>query len=155
VEPPFFFDANIIIDGRVQSYPPDIFPTLWEFMAEFGDGPNGRMPREVLEEIERGDDDCASWCRDRRDFVVDATDGVLTVVAEIAGSYPDWAQGMRNYADPFLVANAEIAEGTVITNESYYRGTIESRLKIPNICEARGVTCGSFFTFIRFHGLRF
>jgi hypothetical protein len=44
-------------------------------------------------------------------------------------------------ADPFLIAHAIAARGTVVTNERPNNATILRNKQIPTVCEALGVPC--------------
>jgi hypothetical protein len=113
------------------------------------------LPREVLEELERGDDDCVAWCTAQAGFVVQANDEILLAVASISAQYPEFSQGAINYADPFVIAHAQTRGGTVVSNERRYNGVVQERYRIPNLCEELGVPHLRFVDFMHAQGWTF
>lgn len=152
---PYVIDSNIIIDGRNQSYPPDVFPRLWDQFETMVGRQEAVLPKEVLEELERGDDDCATWCKGLDGFVLNANEQVLEQVVRISTGYPDFVQGTSNFADPFVIAHAHVLGGTAVSNERRYNGTNPEFYKIPNICEDLGVPHLKFVEFMRAEGWTF
>lgn len=98
-------------------------------------------------ELERGGDDLASWAKSIDGFVCAATDAELTIVADIANAQ---AQGQRNHADPFVIAHAAHTRRIIVTEETKKGpGTLDKNQKIPNIAAEYGITCITFFEFMR------
>lgn len=88
-------------------------------------------------------------------FVTETDEEVLAQAAEISARYPDFASVRRNYADPFVIAHASVRRGTVVSNERRYSGARSDRLKIPNLCEDRGVPHVRFVDLMRELGWTF
>ncbi len=130
--PGYVLDANVIIDAR-RRYPQDTFPQLWECITELVE--HGRLicPREVLHELEKGDDDCATWAKSLPGFVVEAGDNVICIVSQITKKWPEWVSKNRNRADPWIIAEAEDRRFRVITHEK------KGPPSIPSICKERRV----------------
>lgn len=140
----YVIDTNVIIDGRNQHYPPDVLPAIWDLMGELIDAGRAVTPREVHDELKRGSDDCAEWCAKQPSFIVDVSPRTLSHVSSIASSYPDWVQGTKNGADPFVVAHAIERGATVVTNERLYGGGNPALIRIPNVCRDLAVhACAS------------
>ncbi len=151
----YVFDTNIIIDGRMRSYPPELFPRLWELVAVLI--ADGRIicPREVLFELEQGDDDCAAWAKSLPNFVVEPGPDAVHVVNQITQSHPKWSSERSNRADPWVIAEAESRGFTVVTQERRSRSSVPGREKIPNVCSRRNFACITFVRMMQTEGWRF
>ena len=151
----YTLDTNILI-GLVQRYPRDIFPAMWENIeASVTDG-DSCICEAILREVRRGGDDLHAWAKNLDGFVCPATDGELATVAGIGLAHPQWVQGQRNEADPFVIAHAELEESTIVTEENRKGPNTEDRnQKIPNIADEHGVETIKFFDYVRTQGWQF
>lgn len=136
-------------------YAPDVFASLWDRFEDLVAARGALTPREVVDELERGDDDCANWCTAQAGFVRHANSEVLARVALIANDFPTWVQGTKNYADPFVIAHAIVEPGLVVTQEQHYGGVKETELNIPNVCERYGVEAINWLGLMRREGWTF
>lgn len=145
----YSFDTNIIIDGRVRRYPPDVFTRLWaQFDGLIADG-RAVVSDEVLWELGRGDDECHDWCKAQTNLVGATGDDELEIVERIAAEFPDWSSERANWADPFVIAHAATRGWGVVTGESWSRSPLPERTKIPNVCHHLGIECVSFLDMAR------
>lgn len=145
----YSFDTNVVIDGRVRRYPPDVFPSVWQNIEGLVAARRVVIAEEVRFELERGDDDCHQWASSRQGLVVAADDGVIALVARITADYPDWVSEQANWADPFVIAHAWHRGWTVVTEERLSRSPIQARTKIPNVCQDYDVPCLTFVELAR------
>ncbi|RIK10762.1 MAG: hypothetical protein DCC49_02230 [Acidobacteria bacterium] len=126
--------------GRV--YPRDVFPGVWESIETLVVEGRAVIPREVLDELERHDPDAYEWAKGLDDFVVEPDDHEIAIVAEIAENHPDWVQGRKNAADPFVVANASGHGRIVVTHERRRGpGVLDHNLGIPNVADEYDLEC--------------
>ena len=146
--PGYVLDTSAIIDGH-RHYPSATFPKLWKHISELSNLFRLVCPREVLQELEKRDDDCTAWVRSLPGLVVDATKPVILIVEEITNSYPKWVSQNRNWADPWVIAEAEHRNFTVVTQER------NNRPSIPRICRERRVEVIDFLDMIRREGWAF
>jgi hypothetical protein len=145
----YSLDTNIIIDGRVRRYPPDVFTSLWDQFDALIAAGRAIVADEVLWELGRGDDDCHDWCKAQVGLVAGYGDEELEVVAQIAEDFPDWSSERVNWADPFVIAHAATRGWIVVTDEHWSRSPLPERAKIPNVCHHLGVECIGFLDMAR------
>jgi hypothetical protein len=145
-----------MIDGRRRLYPADVFEQLWLNVEALIVAGQVVCSREVVTELEAGDEDCLSWAKSQSNFIVEADQPALAVVSDIANTYPDWSSGGKNTADPFVIAEAETRGWTVVTQEKMRGpGVEEHNMNIPNVCDTRGVVCISFLEMMQREGWKF
>lgn len=151
----YTLDSNILI-GLVRLYPRDIFPAMWNNIEASIQEGDSCICEAVLHELHRGGDDLHTWAKRVPDFVCEATDEELAVVAEIAAAHPGWVQGQLNEADPFVIAHAK-TENSVIVTEENRKGpnTQDKNQKIPNVADEHGVKAIKFFDYVREQGWQF
>lgn len=155
MNPGYCIDTNIIIDGQRRRYPPTVFLGLWENIGALV--AEGRMvcPREVLRELESVDDECFKWAKDSVGLIVEATDATVAVVEAITLEFPNWSSKDVNWADPWVIAEAEIRGWAVVTQERWSNSSVMARLRIPNICASRTVACLNFVEMMEREGWTF
>ena len=155
VQPSYCFDTNVVMDLGL-TMPRDVFPGIWESIEILVTQARAVLPREVLVELERKDTDGYDWARGLSGFVEDANERELQIVAAIANAHPGWVQGLKNAADPFVVANAAIHERIIVTHERRAgAGALDHNLGIPNVADEHGATCLRLQEVARNEGWRF
>ena len=92
---------------------------------------------------------CTAWVRSLPGLVAEASKPVISIVGEISNSYPNWVSQNRNWADPWVIAEAEHRNFTVVTQER------DKGISIPRICRERGVEVIDFLGMIRREGWEF
>jgi len=142
-------DTSALIDMK-NTYPMSTFRTLWK---NFGDlVTSGRLiaPPQVLEELERGDDELTAWARGHRDMFRPTSQGLFDKAKEVLRRFPDLVDQNKGHedADPYVVALAALeSEGqmrliepaiyVVLTQE--HRRVGKSR--IPHAAAGLGFEC--------------
>jgi Domain of unknown function (DUF4411) len=99
-------------------------------------------PREVLNELKQKDDEVASWAKARAELFVEPIAEVQTEAGAVLAMLPN--PGMRDGADPFVVAEAKVKRMTVVTYEGRsFSGapTKNWARRMPGICTKVGVEC--------------
>lgn len=151
----YTLDTNILINME-RMYPREFFASLWNSMETAVASGDICMCEVAEKELDRGDDDLASWVKSIPGFVCKTTDRELSIVSEISSAHPGWVQGQKNYGDPFIIAHAKVDNVIVVTEEARRGpGVVEKNQKIPNIADEYGVTCIRFFDLLRAQGWRF
>lgn len=155
--PPYSMDTSGWMDGWTRYYPPDVFPSLWERLAELVSDGLIKSSEEVYVEIEAKDDGLHDWLKTRKkDLLVPIDADVQETVAGLLADHPrlvDTLKG-RSQADPFVIATAELLNGTVVTGEKPSYNL--ARPRIPDVCRARGkVRCISFLDMMKELGWKF
>ena len=135
----YVIDTNIVINLH-RSLPRDIFPSLWVEIENLIEGKRAVLPKEVLIELEKVDDDCAPWAKGLDGFVVETTDAVVQIVTEITKRHPGWVTEQKNEADPWVVGYA-VSTSKIIVTEERRRGAdvLDRNLGIPNVADEYGV----------------
>jgi predicted nucleic acid-binding protein len=148
-------DTSAWLDGWARDYPPDVFPSLGDKLAECILAGIVRCSEEVYVELEKKDDALRDWLKARKQVIVPIDEKIQIIVAELLAAYPRLVDTHRNrsQADPFVIATAESLGGIVVTGEKP-RGKLDTP-KIPDVCEVRKLRCISFLDMLRELGWRF
>lgn len=77
----YVFDTSSLIGAWFRTYPPDLFPHLWDNMDGLARRGNLLVPEEVLHELKVQDDDLLTWVKDRADLVVISTSRAVMLEA--------------------------------------------------------------------------
>jgi hypothetical protein len=136
------FDTSAFLNGWHDHLPPATFPSVWDVIGEAMEEARIITPREVYRELTQLDDDVSQWAKQRSTHITEPTEEVQREAGTIAGMFPN--PGVRNRADPFVVAEAYARGFTVVTYEGRsFRGvpTRNWARTMPGICNHLGVTC--------------
>jgi len=110
-------------------------------------------PKEVLKEIENGDDHLKEWSKKQTKLFKDLTVKQIQIVKEIVAKYPGWLNedSMAPIADPFVIALAiemkkdaqtildiETIKKRIVVSEERISGR---QTKIPYVCQEYGIEC--------------
>lgn len=136
----FVFDTSAYINGWRYHYPPSTFPGVWT-LIEAGLGDERVLsPRAVFTELGGKDDELHEWAKDFADAFVDPNEEVQTEAGTIQAMLPN--PGVRDVADPWVIAEARVRGLTVVTYEGRSFGgtpTLKASTKMPGICAHVGV----------------
>ncbi len=138
----YVFDTSSLIDV-FQHYYRNRFPSFW---TKFDDAVTSQRiicVREVLVEIDQGNDKLTEWAKSHRDFFHLSSPEEFVFVQEIfkVSQFQALVSTQsrllgRPVADPFVIAKAKLVDGCVVTQESQVRVA-----KIPNICGHFKIKC--------------
>ncbi len=123
--------------------PLDVFPSVWEKIEDLINKDLLVAPKEVLNEINEGDDKLANWAKKQNKLFKDPTNKQIDIVREILNKFPSLVKENRKYdADPWVIALAvELATSTqktlisikrIVVTEEKIRG---NKVKIPFVCQ--------------------
>ena len=154
----YCFDSGALITPHRYRYPIDMFPPLWDRLAETFCGGSVFLCEEAFDEIANRGDKLSGWIKERKNqnplLVRKTLKGVLKLGTEIALANPKIATSRSGKAaDPVVIAHAKIAGATVVTQESP-SGNPDGQ-KVPNVCERMGVRWINFLQFMRNENYRF
>ncbi|MDF7665942.1 DUF4411 family protein [Bifidobacterium sp. ESL0745] len=151
----FTIDSNILIFLQ-RNQPPDVFPTIWKWLAtQLHHGELCVCPN-VLEELNRQDSredkrlvhfitehsSCASNTQ--------RTLSEFATVAEIGNAYKDWVRDTKNEADPWVIAHAKEHGGGIITLEKMTIKPSPSNPRIPFVARTLyGIQSLDLFDYLR------
>ena len=153
----FSFDSSALIHAWHRAYRPKSFPTFWTYLEQAVLAGHVVASTEVLAELEKKDDDLHKWCKRLAASLSVAVDDLQQEhMRYIMGTYPrlvDTVKG-RSGADPFVIAVARSARGTIIVVSEEDFGKKESP-KIPDVCKAERIRCDKLADFIEARGWTF
>lgn len=145
----YSIDTSAILDGWRRYYPPDVIPALWERLEELVDNGSLRATQEVLNELERKDDEVLVWTRRRPDLFVPVDEEIQRAVTSILASHKKLidTRASRSAADPFVIGLAQVNGCAVVTGESFSKS--QKRPRIPDVCRALGIKSMSLMELMR------
>lgn len=151
----YVVDTSSFIGAWVRTYPPLVFPGLWDRVDRLIEAGRLVTPEECVEELAAQDDDLHKWVKARADkLVVPTTRAVMVEARSVLAAHPFLTKSGtgRGKADPFVIALAVIRGDTVVTQE---RGGSSDKPRIPYVCLDRGVNCIAMLDVITAEGWRF
>jgi len=131
----YCIDTNCILE-RGRNYPPAQFPTLWSRLESLITDGRLRASEEVLEELERVDEDePTAWAKSQKSLFVPLDLDQTNAVAQIQEEIPELVdyRAKKSGGDPFVIALALVRGYVVLTQEK--KSGPPSRPRIPNACE--------------------
>jgi len=152
----YLLDANVLITANSTYYPIDQIPEFWGWVHYQAAAGRIKIPREILEEIMAGrkdKDPLLDWIHTpeiETALLLDESVDVALVQRVVSNGY---ATDLRDDEiekigrDPFLIAYAlaKPASRTVVTTEVSRPSVQRANRKVPDVCQAVGVTsCGPF-----------
>jgi len=155
----FCFDTSALSNMWHRHYPPAVFPAVWRVLADAIDAYAAIAPLEVYYELERKcEPKLTEWFKaHRRMFVPDSLE-LVSAVLRVEREYPNLVEynKERYDADPWVVALAELHAASVVTGEhgcgSLVGGMLKPRMKIPDVCKAKGIPLATVPDFIEARG---
>lgn len=148
-------DTNILIYLQ-NRYPRDIFASLWDLIEAEALSGDACICEAILDELERGGDDLPKWAKSLTSFVCPTSAEELATVKDIGDEYPGWVREDKNAGDPFIIAHGKAEDRIVVTDETPKGpNTADKNQKIPNIAANYGVSCYTFFEYMRAQGWSF
>lgn len=158
----FVLDANVFIEAARRYYAFDLAPGFWESLIDHAG--NGRIYSidRVKQELERGNDDLATWVKG--DFahafastdeqhIIDSYSEVMTwVQAQDQFSYAAKAE-FAGGADGWVVGYARVKSCMVVTHE-VAAPDARRKVPIPNVCQTFNVLFVDTFEMLRELGVR-
>ena len=159
----YVLDANVFIEAARRYYAFDLAPPFWENLIQYS--AMGRICSidRVKQELERGQDELATWATSQFNDAFASTDeeDVIESYSEVMS----WVQAQDQFldaakadfaavADGWLVAYAR-AKGYIVVTHELPAIDARSKVPIPNVCEALGVSYIDTFVMLRELGVRF
>lgn len=151
----YSFDTSVMINGRRDLLPPDLFPTLWTKIEGMIAAGAIRAVDVVRDELGRKDDATTKWATNQADLFLPLDEDIQVATREVLAEHRKLVGkgGQRNLADSFVIGLARARGGIVVTQET--RTNNLERPRIPDVCEAMGVRCVDLVGFIRDQGWTF
>lgn len=153
----YSIDSSSLITAN-RHYPKDIFHSLWNRLSEsIQKEGTVQITEAVYIELEKQRDELFDWVKAQKsDLVIPIDEAIQQRVIEIQTRYPSLVdiENERDFADPFVIALAQINTCTVVTEEKP-KGPGSPVVKIPNVCRAESIQCTNFLGMLRNEGWTF
>lgn len=159
----YLLDANVFIEAARRYYAFDLAPKFWESLIHHAANDLIQSIDRVKFELERGNDELASWATNHFNDAFASTDeeDVIESYSEVMS----WVQAQDQFldaakadfakgADGWLVAYAK-AKGHIIVTHEQPATDARRKVPIPNVCEAFSVNYVDTFEMLRQLGVRF
>jgi hypothetical protein len=153
----YLLDANVLIDANRDYYSLSRVPEFWEWLEDAGANGLVKIPIEIYEEIQDGEDDLAKWAKNPsvRVALLFEEEVDETVVARVVDQ--GYANDLTDVEveeigrDPFLIAYALQApsDRCIVTTEVSKPKKLRANRHLPDVCNDLGVTCTNTFEFVR------
>jgi Domain of unknown function (DUF4411) len=105
--PVYCIDTSALID-LWRRYPQKVFGGLWAAIEKLIE--DGRLiaPREVLRDLQKGDDEVYKWAKKRAKMFVDLDAEQQALLKEVLKDFPKWVDPLSQLpeADPLVIALA-------------------------------------------------
>ncbi len=158
----YLLDANAFMEANRLYYGFDIAPGFWTWLGDTSLVGQVASIDAVKDEVTAGTGDLVDWARARpANFWLTDTDAVLLAMRELAAWAADPARQYRqeavneflDSADLKIIAHAMASGATVVTREQPAPDS-KKKIKIPDACNAFGVTWTDPFSLYRTLGMR-
>jgi hypothetical protein len=155
LQPPYQYviDTSALFDLKGK-YPERIFGRLWEYFNEMCARQQVIAPREVLREIQRGDDELIPWADGNTEMFLEPCDAEAGIIQQLLPRYPADIQrkySTRPWADPMVIACASHYRLPIIQQET----NDANQYKIPPMAKPFGVKCLTLVNFFDEQGWQF
>lgn len=155
----FCFDTSALSNMWNTDYRPAAFPSVWEVLSQAIAVKAAIAPREVYLELERSRDaEMLRWVKEHRAMFRADTRELVQAVIGLEREFPNLIECDKEPydADPWVIALAEIAGAAVVTAEkdtgARAGGMNKPRVKIPDVCRARGIRLATVSDFVEVRG---
>jgi hypothetical protein len=149
----YSIDTSALVDWWVRYYPPQSFPSLVKHVEALIAAGDLRASREVLDELQRQDDELSKWAKDHADLFVEDSDEVQDAVSALMNKYFDPIKPEKGIsgADPFVIGLA-MASKPPLTVVSGEKAGSKENPKIVFVCGAENVPHINFLGLIQAEG---
>jgi Domain of unknown function (DUF4411) len=134
----YSIDSSALIHGWRRVYRPKNFGIVWDHLGVLAEEGRLRASIEVLNELQKKEDELLVWCKDRKEkLFVEIDNDIQTHLSRIMGNHPrlvDTVKG-RSSADPFVIALAATMNPSMIVVTEEYEG----KTRIPDVCIAESI----------------
>jgi len=156
----YCLDANFFVQGWNKYYSPDFCSGYWDIIDSLGKSGRVFIPQEVMNELQRKDDNLKKWLKDKKHLEHKIDLNVQNCLKKMYNADPSHklltnSEKNRSMADPWVIAHAMAENAIVVTKEVKDTSPSSKKVKIPNVCENMNIECIDDFEFIRRMKLNF
>ena len=158
--PNYWLDADVLIRAKNEYYVFEFGENFWQFLEQKGAEDIVASCRAVYDELQKKEDELKAWATQQQgngffwepDEQVQATYG--RIGDYVAAKYkPEFSAPFLAGADAWVIAQASVHGGVVVTNEKPAPGS--NNPKIPDIARQFHVQTLGLFAVLRTLGFRF
>jgi len=158
--PNYWLDADVLIRAKNEYYAFDLAAPFWQFLERKGAEDIVASCRAVYDELQKKEDELKVWAIRQHgngffwepDQQVQATNG--TIADYVTAKYrPEFSAPFLAGADAWLVAQASVHGGVVVSNEE--SAPTGNKPKIPDIARQFDVQTLGLFAVLRTLGFHF
>lgn len=156
----WLLDSNVFIQAKNLHYGFDFCPAFWDWLERENKAGHVFSIERVGDELKAGEDELATWARDRGNsfFLPPGTNltASLRSVSEWTtrqGFEQSAVNSFLQVADFFLIAQAHAGQHVVVTHEVWADSV--KRIKIPNVCLGLGIKYVNPYEMLRSAKARF
>lgn len=146
----YLLDASTLITAHNTYYAMHRVPEFWQWLRYHGNEGAIKIPTEIYEEVEDGNDALADWMAEAesRDSLLFAEATQPPLVQQVIGHYGNALTEAEIEVvgrDPFLIAAAlaDTENRCVVTAEVSKPGRVGANRHIPDVCVACAVSCAT------------
>jgi hypothetical protein len=135
-------------------YDREVLPGVWKKVQDLILTGQIVSVDEVFEEICRQEDGLKDWAVENADIFHPLTEDIQNAAKDIVNRFPKILDFNKNKsgADPFVIGNAVVLSGIVVTEEKPSGG--QGKLKIPDICTQIQLPVMNFLSMLKREGLK-
>jgi hypothetical protein len=135
-------------------YPRDVFSGAWLKLDDLASKNILVSSEMVYHELSSQDDEVTAWANEHDSIFIPLDAAVQIQAKEILRSHSSLVDLKRRKsgADPFVIALAIVMSCAVVTEERPSGGP--PKVKIPDVCKAKGIECITLLEMLRREGLR-
>jgi hypothetical protein len=145
----FSLDTSAFLDAWIRHYPPDTFPTFWEYMDTAAREGVVKISEEALRELEKKDDGAARWVKSRPHMIAATDVPIQEKVKEILKAHSRLVNASKNRSggDPFVIAVAAVNGWSVVSGEQPSGSA--KHPKIPDVCAGMKIPYLNMLDFVK------
>jgi len=151
--PRYVIDTCSLVELR-RRYPRDVFPGVWAKLGGLVEAGIVASVDEVFLELTRQDDEVSAWAQAHAYAFIPLDGAIQPIAIGIIHEYGERLLDVKrdkSGADPFVIAAAIAAGCCVVTEE--LASTAPNKVKIPNVCNDKGISCIPLLEMLRREGL--
>ncbi len=153
----YLLDANVLIDANRDYYPIGRVDEYWAWLVHQGEQDRVKIPIEIYEEINVGDDALAEWAKQSTTVRALRLDEEVDIELVQRVTYEGYAPNLTDIEiegigrDPFLIAYALVDPNhrCVVTTEASKPKATRQNRRIPDVCADLNVQSINAFQFVR------
>lgn len=143
----YVIDSSSLIHFE-DTYPKDIFPTLWDEIYKLFDEGIVYSLKEVYVELEDSQELWVDYEDNFRELTVEESQAFDKILSDSRFKiFKKWGMKKEPWADPHLIASARVNNGVIVVTQENMNHQPER--KIGYVCKKLSIPCINFLEFLR------